>query len=775
MPAERGSMRRVREILRLKHACGSSDRAIARSLGIARSTVALTLERLAAAGLAWPLPEALSDRVLEGMLYAGTGTRQGLRRKGEPDWTRVHRELRRAGVTLMLLWEEYRAAEPDGYAYSRWCELYRAWEGRLSPTMRQSHPAGDRLFVDYAGQTVGIVDGRSGEVRTAQVFVATMGASSYTYAEATWTQSLPDWIGAHARALAFMGGVPAQLVPDNPKVGVDRANWYEPGLNRTYLDMAAHYGTAILPTRVRKPRDKAKVEVAVLVVERWILARLRHRRFFSLAELNEAIAGLVTDLNARPMRRLGVSRRDLFLELDRPALKPLPPAAYEYAEWRLRRVSLDYHVDIDGHYYSVPYRLVRDQVEARLTARTVELFHKGERVAAHLRGIGRGRHTTVPEHMPSAHRRHAEWTVERIGRTAAGIGPSTAELTALILESRPHPEQGFRACLGILRLARRYGVERLEAACGRGLGIGARSYGSIPVTAPPARSGRPSSTGSTGSRDGRTRKASWRCPTTPISAGPVTTIEERTLLTHPTLDRLQQLGLAGMARAFTELEANPSHAELSHAEWLGLLLDRETTERHDRRLRARLRHARLRHQAVVEDVDYRAARGLDRALFQSLAGGRWIEEAQNLIIEGPTGVGKSWLACALGQKACRDNRSVLYQRVPKMFADLALGRGDGRYPRLMRAITGVKLLILDDWGLEPLGAEQRRDLLDIVEERYGRGATLITSQLPVDRWHDVIGDPTLADAILDRLIHNAHRIQLRGESLRKRLHERSAA
>jgi len=269
------------------------------------------------------------------------------------------------------------------------------------------------------------------------------------------------------------------LVPDNPKVGVDRANWYEPGLNRTYLDMAAHYGTAILPTRVRKPRDKAEVEVAVLVVERWILARLRHRRFFSLAELNEAIAGLVTDLDARPMRRLGVSRRDLFLELDRPALKPLPPAAYEYAEWRLRRVSLDYHVDIDGHYYSVPYRLVRDQVEARLTARTVELFHKGERVAAHLRGIGRGRHTTVPEHMPSAHRRHAEWTVERIGRTAAGIGPSTAKLTALILESRPHPEQGYRACLGILRLARRYGVERLEAACGRGLDIGARSYGSI--------------------------------------------------------------------------------------------------------------------------------------------------------------------------------------------------------------------------------------------------------------------------------------------------------
>jgi transposase len=472
-------MRRIREILRLKHECGASDRAIGRSLGIARSTVALTLDRVAAAGLAWPLSATLSDRVLEALLYAGAGSRQGMRRKAEPDWTHVHRELRRPGVTLMLLWEEYRAREPGGYGYSRWCDLYRSWEGRQTPTMRQAHPAGERLFVDYAGQTVEVVDGQTGEVRQAQVFVAAMGASSYTYAEATWTQTLPDWIGSHTRALAFFGGVPAQLVPDNPRVGVDRANWYEPGLNRTYLDLATHYGTAILPARVRRPRDKAKVEVAVLVVERWILARLRHRRFFSLAELNEAMALLVTDLNARPMRRLGVSRRDLFLELDHPALKPLPAQAYEYAEWRLRRVSLDYHVDIDGHYYSVPYRLIRAQVEARLTTRTVEIFHKGERVAVHLRGTGRGRHTTVPEHMPSAHRRHAEWTIERIGRTAARIGPSTAKLLSIILESRPHPEQGYRVCLGILRLARQYGEPRLEAACDRGLDIGASSYGSI--------------------------------------------------------------------------------------------------------------------------------------------------------------------------------------------------------------------------------------------------------------------------------------------------------
>ena len=374
-------MRRVREILRLKHECRVTDREIARSLSVARSTVALTLERVAAAGLRWPLPTPLTDRVLEAMLYAGHGRQQGARRKAEADWAYVHHELRRPGVTLMLLWEEYRQREPDGYRYSRWCELYRAWESRLSPTMRQAHPAGERMFVDYAGQTFDLIDGSTGEIRSAQIFVAVMGASNYTYAEATLTQTLPDWIGAHIRALAFMGGVPAQLVPDNPRVGVDRANWYEPGLNRTYLDLATHYRTAILPTRVRKPRDKAKVEVAVLVVERWILARLRNRRFFSLAELNQAIAELIADLNARPMRKLGVSRRDLFLELDRPALKELPAEPYQYAEWRVRRVGLDYHIDIDGHYYSVPHRLIREQLDARITERTIELFCKAERIA----------------------------------------------------------------------------------------------------------------------------------------------------------------------------------------------------------------------------------------------------------------------------------------------------------------------------------------------------------------------------------------------------------
>jgi transposase len=479
MPAERVSMRRVREILRLKYEVGASDQAIARAIGVARSTARLCLDRVAVAGLSWPLPEGLTDGALEALLFANSGAPAGLRRKPEPDWVAVHRELRRPGVTLMLLWQEYREANPGGYQYSRWCDLYGSWEGRLSPTMRQVHPAGERLFVDFAGQTVEVIDASTGEVRAAQVFVAVLGASSYTYAEAVWTQGLPDWIGAHVRALEFLGGVPRQIVPDNLRTGVLRANWYEPGLNPTYSDLAAHYGTAILPARVRRPRDKAKVEAGVLVVERWVLARLRHQRFTSLPALNAAIAALLESLNTRPMRRLGVSRRQLFEELDRPALAALPVEPFVYAEWRRRRVGLDYHVDVEGHYYSVPYRLLREAVEVRITARTVELFHKGERVAVHVRGGLRGRHTTLPEHMPQAHRRHAEWTIERIGREAAAIGPATAALTSLILESRPHPEQGFRACLGILRLLRTYGRDRLEAACARGLEIGARSYGSI--------------------------------------------------------------------------------------------------------------------------------------------------------------------------------------------------------------------------------------------------------------------------------------------------------
>jgi len=473
-------MRRVREVLRLGLA-GISKHEIARRTGLAPSTVRATIDRFKATGLGWPLPEAVDDGELEARLYRNAGTKQGHRRHAEPDWAGIHRELRRKHVTLSILWDEYIERQPDGYRYSRFCELYRAWAGKLSVTMRQAHAGGDKLFVDYAGDTAPVViDRLTGEIRDAQIFVAVLGASSFTYAEATWTQGLADWIGAHVRALEAIGGVPRSIVPDNTRTAVVKACLYEPTVNRTYTEMAAHYDTAILPARPRRPRDKAKVEAAVLIMERWILGRLRNRRFYSLAELNAAIHDLLVRLNdERPIRRLGVTRRQLLEDLDRPALKPLPAEPYVFAQWRVARVGIDYHVDIDRHYYSVPYRFAREAVEVRLTGRTVEVFARGARIAAHLRSSGDGRHTTVKEHMPSSHRRYADWTIERIRRDAAAIGPSAATLCQLILEQRSHPEQGFRACLGIVRLVKAFGAQRVEAAAMRALDIGARTYGSV--------------------------------------------------------------------------------------------------------------------------------------------------------------------------------------------------------------------------------------------------------------------------------------------------------
>jgi transposase len=379
------------------------------------------------------------------------------------------------------LWDEYIEGDPDGYRYSRFCELYRGWEARLPVTMRQTHLGGDKLFVDYAGDTVPvIVDRRSGEIRSAHLFVAVMGGSSLSFAHASWTETLPDWIDAHARAFAYFGGAPRLLVPDNPKVAVIKACFYDPQVNRTYGEMAAHYDTALLPARPRRPRDKAKVEAAVRIVERWLLGRLRNRRFHSLAEVNAAIAELLTALNdARVMRPIGRTRRQLFEEIDAPKLKVLPPEPYALAEWRVRKVGLDYHVDVEGHFYSVPYRHARATVETRLTARGVEVFLQGERIAVHMRGSGDGKHTTLAEHMPSSHRRYQNWTMDRIAAEALRIGPSTALLCQVILEHRPHPEQGFRSCLGIVRLAKSFGAQRLEAACERALHVGARSYGSV--------------------------------------------------------------------------------------------------------------------------------------------------------------------------------------------------------------------------------------------------------------------------------------------------------
>ena len=479
MPAKRElTMRQLRQMLRLHHE-GVSRREIGRTLGVARSTIQDNLNRAEKAGLGWPLASDITDDVLEERLFSKPGVRPGKRRLIEPDWATLAREMKRPGVNLMILWEEYRDVHPEGYGYSRFCDLFREFERRLSPVMRQTHAAGDKLFVDYSGKRVSIVDPTTGEARDAEIFVGVLGSSSYTYAEATFTQQLPDWIGAHVRMFRFFAGVPRLLVPDNLKSGVHKASFYDPEINRSYAMMAAHYDAGILPARPRKPKDKAKVEAGVRFAQSYILGRLRHLTFFSLAECNTAIKGALDRMNERPMRRLGVSRRDLFDSIERPALRPLPASDWEYAEWRRARVGLDYHVEVDEFYYSAPHTLLRAEVDVRITARTIEIFHRGQRVGAHQRRHGGRRHGTDPDHMPSAHRRYAEWSPERFRRWAASIGPNTEGLVIAVLANRPHPEQGFRTCLGILRLYRGVTALRAEAVSARAIEIGALNYRSI--------------------------------------------------------------------------------------------------------------------------------------------------------------------------------------------------------------------------------------------------------------------------------------------------------
>ena len=478
MPAQRLSMRKIREVLRLCWANGLSKRQTAASCGISRPAVDEYLRRAKEAGLSWPLPADLDDGTLERLLFP-TAPELPAQQRGLPDWSVINRELKGKGVTLFLLWQEYRERHPQGYQYSWFCQQYRDWQGQQDLVMRQDHRAGEKLFVDYAGQTVTIVDRHTGEIREAQIFVAVLGASNYTYAEATWSQGLPDWIGSHQRCFRYLGSVPQILVPDNLRAGISQAHRYEPEINPTYQEMAAHYGVTVMPARVRKPKDKAKVEIGVQVVERWILAVLRHRSFFSLDELNREIARLLKRLNERPFKKLPGSRQSLFQSLDAPVMKPLPATPYTYAEWKPVRVHIDYHVEIEGHYYSVPCQLVKQQLEARISADTVECFHKGQRVASHLRSQQKGRHTTVREHMPESHRQYGDWSPERLIRWAEQSGPATAQIITTILASRRHPQQGYRACLGILRLGKAYGDERLEAACQRALLLGTHRYKSI--------------------------------------------------------------------------------------------------------------------------------------------------------------------------------------------------------------------------------------------------------------------------------------------------------
>jgi transposase len=469
-------MRKIREVLRLKHEARLSDRQIACSIGSSRSTVQECLRRVREAGIGWPLPPELDEAGLIARLYRRVAP---LTTVAAPDFAAVHAELGLRGVTRLLLWQEYRTANPEGLQYTAFCNGYRRWRSTQELVFRAVHAPGDKLFVDYAGQTVPIVDRSTGEAREAQVFVAVLGASNYTYAEASWTQSSADWLGAHVRALEYFGGVPRAVVPDNLKAGVHRALRYEPDLNPAYQEFAEHYGLAILPTRVRKPRDKAKVEAGVLVVERWILARLRHRTFFSLGELNAAIRELLEHLNTRPFKKLDGHRRSRFMELEQSALRPLPAQRYEFATWKKAKVHPDYHVEVERNYYSVPYRLIGQRVDVRLTARLLEVFHAGKLIAVHERGQGRGRFCTLDAHRPASHVAVIERTLGRLLERAAQVGPSTRTVLLEQARHRKHPEETLRSAQGILRLAEDFSSAELERACERALQLRSYSYRTV--------------------------------------------------------------------------------------------------------------------------------------------------------------------------------------------------------------------------------------------------------------------------------------------------------
>ncbi|MGA7911748.1 MAG: IS21 family transposase [Candidatus Dormiibacterota bacterium] len=473
-------MRRIREVLRLRLGEGLSGRQVSAATGIPLTTAWDFVDRARRAGLQWPLPEEMDDDQLELRLFGlPLAVKTSSPARPLPDWSHIHKEIRRQGVTLQLLNFEYLEEHPDGYQYSQFCDLYRQWQKKLDPTMRQEHRAGEKMFPDFAGQTIPVVDARTGVVTEAQIFVGVLGASNYTYAEAFPSQELPHWIAGHVHAFNYFGGAPRVLVPDNLRSGVSKANRYEPVINATYADMAAHHGCVVIPARPRKPRDKAKVEVGVLIVERWILARLRNRTLFSFAELNAAIRELVEHLNRKPFKKLPGSRLSLFEEIERAALRRLPPTPYEFALWPKAKVSIDYHLEVDRHYYSVPHRYIGETCDVRLTAAVVEIFLRSRRIASHLRSYKRGGFTTDSSHMPESHRRHLEWTPSRIVSWGHKVGPATGEFAEGVLKSKPHPEQGFRSCLGIMRLGKQYGDDRLEAACKRALSARAFSYRSV--------------------------------------------------------------------------------------------------------------------------------------------------------------------------------------------------------------------------------------------------------------------------------------------------------
>lgn len=473
-------MRKIKEVLRLKYNNGLSARQIALSCVVSRSTIVDYLMKAEAAGVKWPEAAALPDSQLEELLYPTKRLPPSVQRP-PPDCEYIYNELRshrKINLTLSQLWIEYKSEHPVGYQYTQFCEYYQRWRGKLDYCMRQEHRAGEKVFIDYS-DGLSIVDPSTGELIPTQLFLAVWGTSNYTYAEASLSQTLPNWICSHIRAFEYFGCVPRVLIPDNLKSGVIKACKYEPELNPTYTDMSEHYGCAVLPARPYRPRDKAKVEVGVLIAKRWILSVLRQRTFYSLAELNTAIRECLERLNSRILRRVKKSRRELFESTDRPIALPLPSRPYEYAEWGKAKVGIDYHIEVDFHYYSVPYQLLHERVDVRLTATTLEAFHKGERVAAHARSYVRGHHTTLPEHMPPGHRSYAEWSPHRFIQWAGKIGSATSMLVEKILNTRSYPEQGYRTCLGIINLGRDYEPARVEAAARRALQYNACSFRSM--------------------------------------------------------------------------------------------------------------------------------------------------------------------------------------------------------------------------------------------------------------------------------------------------------
>jgi transposase len=477
MARRRLSVRKTREIIRLDATTDLSARQIAQSCGVSPTSVGNILSLAREAGLSWPLPE-VSDSELKRRLYAnGSGAPST---RPMPDFVHVAHELRRKGVTLRLLWTEYRQTHPeDGYGYSQFCEYFRRWRRAESPTMRFEHKAGEKLFVDWAGATLRWTDGKTGIEQKAYLFVAVLGASNYTYAGVFKDMSLPSWIRAHVDAFEWFGGVSALIVPDNTRTAITRSCRYDPDMNPTYQQLAEHYGTAVLPARVKKPRDKAKVENAVQNASRWIVAALRDQQFLSFGQLRKAVRTKLEELNGRPFSKMDGSRDSVFREQEAPALKPLPGTPFNFGLWKKASVYIDYHVQVDSHYYSVPYRYVGNQVDVRLTDRLVEIFHDGLRIALHSRSSLRGKATTLPEHRTQAQREIIEQSAEDFVERAAKIGPRCAEALREIQASYPHPEMSFRGCRGVLRLARKYGRERLEAACGQALDHGVCRYRTI--------------------------------------------------------------------------------------------------------------------------------------------------------------------------------------------------------------------------------------------------------------------------------------------------------